>query len=62
MIKPIISPDQNTIEFNSKTYQFIPTKDRSDSACDICELKLAEACEVAPCMPKERGDCQNGYL
>jgi len=62
METPIISPDQNTIEFNSKSYQFIASKNFSNSACDTCELHRAEACEVAPCMPKERTDNQNGFF
>lgn len=62
MENPIISPDQNRVEFNSKAYQFIDTKDFSNSACDLCELYRADACGAAPCMPKERGDGRNGYF
>jgi hypothetical protein len=58
----IISEDQNTVEFKTKNYQFITTEKMSNDACDICDLNQTEACEYAPCMPKERRDGRNGYL
>lgn len=58
-----VSEDQNLVEFNSRSYHFIPSKDLSNSACEVCDLHYsASACDVAPCLRQERTDGQNGIF
>jgi len=62
MSTPKISTDQNTLQIDSKTYQFTVLNQPTDSACDLCSFCNLDECEDAPCLQKERIDGRSGFF
>ena len=61
MLKPIISPDQNTITFQDKSYQFV--EDPADiCGCNHCDLLQNDICHEIPCEDKGRFDLKLGHF
>jgi hypothetical protein len=59
MIKPIISPDQNSLQIGANKYTFIAT---GKVSCMFCDFNISNDCSSIPCVPFTRDDKKNGYF